>query len=345
MKKLVFNLILAGVLSGCGAAGEEEANVDVEDNTLQQSTRISSTTIAPGVNGCDNGGVLISSGFDENENRILDSDEVSATQVICHGLNGTSGTSGTDGLTSLIRMYDELAGDNCANGGIKIVSGVDSDSNTWLSSSEIQDTRYLCASDTAANEAGRSCTVADNNDGSATISCDDGTSAIITSGEDGSNGSAGVDGNSCTVVDNNDGTATVSCADGSSVSIGNQNGSLDYIVQCSGQLDDGFSEVYWEYEGYVYDNEDVMIRAGISDAEIEVNRIMIYSSMDPNYEETPITIWFDRFGTSNYGYWDLSFDSINFGVNVSYFDIDVTDGQKTWVSDPNDCHLVDYTTP
>jgi len=350
MNKLVFNLILAGALSGCGAAGEDEAKVDIEDNTLQQSTRISSTTIAPGVNGCDNGGVLISSGFDENENRVLDSNEVSATQVICHGQDGESGIAGgdgddgTDGMTSLIRMYDELAGDNCANGGIRIVSGVDLNSNTWLSSSEVQDTKYLCIPDGVAGEDGRSCTVANNNDGSATISCDDGTSAIITNGEDGANGLAGVDGASCTVVDNNNGSSTISCEDGSSAVVNDgASSSLTTITSCLGWLDGSYSDIWWSYEVFTLENGDKFISIGISNFSLGVSDSKIYSPSAQSYDSAPLLVIFDVFGSANVGFWRLSFDSANSGVDIIYNDLDLADTSISWAADSSDCTVVDYT--
>lgn len=89
----------------------------------------------------------------------------------------------------------------------------------------------------------RACTVTQNGDGSATISCEDGTSATISSGEDGAQGQPGEDGaagedgdpgadgvpgtdgvpgdagSSCTVVEHSDGGHTVSCADGTTAEI------------------------------------------------------------------------------------------------------------------------------
>jgi hypothetical protein len=50
--------------------------------------------------------------------------------------------------------------------------------------------------------------VTHNDDGTATIACEDGTSVTV---ED------GMDGSSCTITDNDDGTATLSCDDGTSV--------------------------------------------------------------------------------------------------------------------------------
>ena len=68
---------------------------------------------------------------------------------------------------------------------------------------------------------GSSCTVTQDN-GSATISCEDGTDATVSDGQDGADGAPGADGQdgtSCTVIDNLDGTKTISCTDGTSVTV------------------------------------------------------------------------------------------------------------------------------
>lgn len=68
--------------------------------------------------------------------------------------------------------------------------------------------------DGAAGPAGTSCSVADNGDGTKTLSCTDGTSVTI------SDGAPGKDGAGCTVADNGDGTKTVTCG-GVSVTLAN----------------------------------------------------------------------------------------------------------------------------
>ena len=355
MSKFVCGLIVVGVISGCGAAGQDEAKVDVQDNTLSYSTRISTTTVAPGVNGCDNGGILVSSGFDQNENRILDSDEVSATQVICHGENGAdgiagnAGTDGENGLNSLIRLYDELAGDNCANGGIRIVSGVDLNSDEFLSTSEAQDTRYLCNPSAVAGadgEDGRSCTVEDNDDGSATISCDDGTSSVLTSGEDGANGLAGVDGNSCTAVNNDDDSVTISCEDGTSATVESDPGRIITQVDCFGALDGDFTGMYWAYKVTEFANYDINVYAEIRDSHISANASTYWRAADVYDSSAVIFVGFDPYVNSNFGFWELSFD-LDFNlVNVTYDDIDLADGTISWVLNADDdCTVYDYATP
>ena len=41
------------------------------------------------------------------------------------GITGQDGTDGTDGLSTILYTLDEPSGDNCANGGTKIVYGIE----------------------------------------------------------------------------------------------------------------------------------------------------------------------------------------------------------------------------
>ncbi len=71
-----------------------------------------------------------------------------------------------------------------------------------------------------AGADGKSCTVADNGNGTATITCPDGSTYQIPAGRPGAQGDAGPAGTSCTVTANPDaGTKTIACTDGTSVTI------------------------------------------------------------------------------------------------------------------------------
>ncbi len=52
------------------------------------SVFISKTTVPPGSE-CANGGAQIDMGFDENGNNVLDADEVTNTEYVCNGTDGT----------------------------------------------------------------------------------------------------------------------------------------------------------------------------------------------------------------------------------------------------------------
>ena len=62
------------------------------------------------------------------------------------GPQGTAGQNGSNGKNALIRTTPETAGANCANGGIKIEAGLDTDGNGQLADSEVNasQTKYLC---------------------------------------------------------------------------------------------------------------------------------------------------------------------------------------------------------
>lgn len=62
-----------------------------------------------------------------------------------NGSNGSNGANGADGKTSLIQQVSLLAGDpQCFKGGIKIESGVDTNSDKSLQATEVVQTTYQC---------------------------------------------------------------------------------------------------------------------------------------------------------------------------------------------------------
>lgn len=89
----------------------------------------------PAGTNCESGGLKIDSGVDANGDGTLDDSEISATAYVCNGI---------DGNNSLAKITNEAAGANCENGGLKIDTGVDSDSDGTLDDSEISATAYVC---------------------------------------------------------------------------------------------------------------------------------------------------------------------------------------------------------
>lgn len=87
---------------------------------------------------CANGGVIILSGIDKNNNGKLDSTEVDQAQNLCNGPTGSAG------LKSLLDIQPLAAGAACANGGVVILSGVDQNSNGKLDSTEVDKTQNIC---------------------------------------------------------------------------------------------------------------------------------------------------------------------------------------------------------
>ncbi|MCH5715170.1 DUF7151 family protein [Niabella hibiscisoli] len=120
-----------------GTDGTDGANGTNGKNSL-----IDFVTEPAGTN-CANGGYKVLSGIDLNGNSVLDASEVQVTKYLCNGTNGNGGT-GSNGRNSLISFVTESAGTNCAKGGYKVTSGVDTNGNNVLDAAEVQTTAYIC---------------------------------------------------------------------------------------------------------------------------------------------------------------------------------------------------------
>ncbi len=113
------------------------------------------------------------------------------------------GEEGISGKNSLVKTSDVEAGDLCAEGGIKIESGLDENRNGVLDPEEVKTWQVICN-----GAAGAGCTVTEE-DGTKIISCDDGSSVTVHDGKDGAG---------CTMTDNHDGSHTITC-DGVAVTV------------------------------------------------------------------------------------------------------------------------------
>ncbi len=91
-------------------------------------------TESPGTN-CQNGGIKVDSGVDINRDGTLNIIEITNTTFVCNGLVGKN---------SLIRLTSEPAGANCQKGGLRIDSGLDSNGDGVLNTSEISSIAYVC---------------------------------------------------------------------------------------------------------------------------------------------------------------------------------------------------------
>ena len=101
----------------------------------------------PAGSNCTDGGVALTIGLDVNADGVIESDESSTTEYVCNGAAGATGpkgATGADGATALVTTTNELAGTNCANGGVRVDVGVDQNANSTLDSGEIQQTTYVC---------------------------------------------------------------------------------------------------------------------------------------------------------------------------------------------------------
>jgi hypothetical protein len=137
--------------------------------------------------GCPSGGIRVNAGVDRNASNTLDDDEVLRTEELCNG------SAGNNGLTTRIVLTTLEAGTTCAAGGARIESGIDLDGNGTLAAEEVQQQATVCNGE--QGPAGSSCTVErDDLAGTTTVSCEDGTEAIVHDGDSGPQGPPGVPG-------------------------------------------------------------------------------------------------------------------------------------------------------
>ncbi|WNG42743.1 hypothetical protein F0U60_00495 [Archangium minus] len=87
---------------------------------------------------CSRSGTAVLGGIDVNANAQLESTEVTTTQYVCNSLAEMTGAS------SLIRLDVEPPGANCSLGGTAVKSGLDSNANGTLDTSEVTNTTFVC---------------------------------------------------------------------------------------------------------------------------------------------------------------------------------------------------------
>jgi hypothetical protein len=117
---------------------------DFGNSTLAQ------TTPEPPGDNCPGGGKRVDTGFDDNDNGVLDALEIDATVYICDGAAGPTGApgpvgdAGPRGLRAITAMYAEDPGDVCASGGVRVEYGVDANEDDALQPEEVEGIRFVC---------------------------------------------------------------------------------------------------------------------------------------------------------------------------------------------------------
>ncbi len=142
----------SGPVGGNGANGEAGVSAP--------AALVEGSSLPVGDANCPAGGLEVKTGIDANRNGVLDAGEFVAT-FSCNGAAtrgdagptgatgaqgdaGATGATGASGLNSLIKLTTEPAGGNCGGGGVKIESGLDSNSNNVLDAGEVTSTAYVC---------------------------------------------------------------------------------------------------------------------------------------------------------------------------------------------------------
>jgi hypothetical protein len=104
------------------------------------SVTLLSTSVEPASAQCAVGGVRVLSGLDINADGVLQPSEVTQSQVICNGANGTDGAA----IHSLVATSPEPAGSHCAVGGTRVSAGMDTNNNGVLDAAEISTISHVC---------------------------------------------------------------------------------------------------------------------------------------------------------------------------------------------------------
>ena len=102
---------------------------------------------------CPEGGADIFLGTDFDGNGKLSTDEITSSTKVCHGqqgLSGPQGQQGYDGINgehgdeSLVNLTALSPGNPCSFGGIQVQSGIDTNRNQFLDSTEVETTAHIC---------------------------------------------------------------------------------------------------------------------------------------------------------------------------------------------------------
>ncbi|MFZ9890166.1 MAG: DUF7151 family protein, partial [Myxococcota bacterium] len=112
------------VVTVCNGNGGAAALVDVKEEAAGAE--------------CSAGGLLIRSGLDADGDGALDDDEVLRTERLCNG------AAGADGATTLVVLSEVAAGETCAAGGVKMVTGLDVNGDGTLSEGEVTQEAVVC---------------------------------------------------------------------------------------------------------------------------------------------------------------------------------------------------------
>lgn len=155
---VALTLAAAGCQSGGGSSGGSTA---APPPAAKPSSVVSTATSPPDAE-CPAGGILVQSGIDSNANGVLDPEEVTVTQKVCNGSNGSNGGDGSQGpagdqgpsgFTALVKLTDLSVSDPgpCyGKGGTKVELGLDNGdlggkpNDGVLQTGEVDQTSYVC---------------------------------------------------------------------------------------------------------------------------------------------------------------------------------------------------------
>lgn len=138
---LMSGLVLAlGLLAGCGGGGGDAAPVTATPAPAPVAALARVEPLAAG-SACAQGGRAVALGLDSNGNGQLDDGEVTARTELC------SGRAGAAGRAALTRTEAVPRGGACAEGGVRVLAGLDADGDGTLATAEATHTTVLCHAD------------------------------------------------------------------------------------------------------------------------------------------------------------------------------------------------------
>lgn len=198
-----------------------------------------------------------------------------------------------EGKNALIVTTDELSGDKCSSGGIKIASGTDNNDNGSLEDSELSAVKYVC----------------NGNDGEKGLAGKDGAKG--SDGLDGFDGADGQDGTDNRIVASFLCQGTINSSNNQGLSVGNGiNFSYSVAKMASG---------------------DIFVTGTISNASEQTSQTQFYSSQQNGAQNASVTITDDYYGSMGYGWWELSVN-IQTGIPTAVFNDPSmpTSSTRTW---------------
>lgn len=278
---------------------------------------------------CAFGGIRIETGPDINGDGLID--EVMQVRFVCNGADGQD--SEDAGLNSLVVTSNETAGANCANGGIRIDSGVDSNSNGVLDGDEANAPVYVCSvSGTAgatslveltAEPPGANCAYGGSRIDSG---LDANSNDVLDNGEIEYTQYI-CETQACTWSDNGDGTTTVSCENGESHLVLNPS-ALDYteMISCSvaiAEPGDGGGSIPMIYTIDKISDQLRYVTLTVADGQSQYINSRLLTSTHTEFEFNIIRLFFDNYLNDNGGRYYAALNETPNVVEIYYRDSDI----------------------
>ncbi len=129
---LLYSFLAALLIVSCSIDRKEQPLVieGIDGNT----SLVRSSDELAGAN-CENGGLRLDFGVDNNQDGVLQDSEVTSTSYVCNGI---------DGKSSLVRVEVIAGTEECPNGGVQVSTGFDLNGNGELEDSEVAYSTFVC---------------------------------------------------------------------------------------------------------------------------------------------------------------------------------------------------------